>query len=56
MEGCEHMFDKETEAKLDELAFMISGYARYPLTYGDKLKELEAEFAAIVAAAKPINK
>ncbi len=46
------MFDKETEAKLEELGFAISGYARYPLTYGDKLKELEAEYLAIVEQAK----
>ena len=46
------MFDKETEAKLDELAFAISGFARYPLTYGDKLKELEAEYLALVEQAK----
>jgi hypothetical protein len=52
MEGYEQMFDKETEAKLEELGFAISGYARYPLTYGDKLKELEAEYLAIVEQAK----
>jgi hypothetical protein len=52
MERYEQMFDKETEAKLNELHFVISGYARYPLTYGDKLKELEAEYDAIVEQAK----
>lgn len=52
MKGSEQMFDNETEAKLEELAFAISGYARYPLTYGDKLKELEAEYLALVEQAK----
>ena len=46
------MFDKATEAKLEELHFEMSALARFPITHGDKLKQLENEYLLIIETAK----
>jgi hypothetical protein len=47
MEGIRLMPEKSKEELLDDLFEQISAMRRFPLTYGDKVKELEAEFERI---------
>jgi hypothetical protein len=46
------MFDKATEAKLEEMNFEMSALARFPLTHGDKLKQLETEYLLLIETSK----
>jgi hypothetical protein len=46
------MFDKDTEAKLEEMSFEMSALARFPITHGDKLKQLETEYMLLIETSK----